>query len=227
MSQSEQAPAAASPFGDIKADKHNGHPPSLPNAGLSLTTPQGQAVFESYTFNESVQGGYDGLPGRHSADLADLEYLEICPTQFPSLGYNLFQDTTRLGQVKQIFLGYLTELNLAHDAYQALHRNTTCSGTSSRGFEVMMVPAGPLPRLSIEELFHLSHRFTSTLHMMSSAGMFTAQHVDPALLLLVYSRMQDVHYLALQLVSKSLQLSKHAMTRIITQSNADELPPSV
>ncbi|KAI1358800.1 hypothetical protein F5Y08DRAFT_345329 [Xylaria arbuscula] len=221
MSQSEQAPAAASPFEDT-ANKHIARPPSLPGAELSLTTPQRPAVLKSHILSQPKQGGCGALPERHSTDLAELEYLQLRPP----LPYSQFQDIARLNQVKQTLLGYLNELNLAHDAYQTLDRDTTCRSTGSASFEIMMVPPYPLPQLSIKELLHLSQRFTSTLHMMASTGMLTAQHVDPALPLLVYSRMQDVHSLALQLINKSLELPKNAMACIITQSSADELPPA-
>ncbi|KAJ3567182.1 hypothetical protein NPX13_g6861 [Xylaria arbuscula] len=93
MSQSEQAPAAASPFEDT-ANKHIARPPSLPGAELSLTTPQRPAVLKSHILSQPKQGGCGALPERHSTDLAELEYLQLRPP----LPYSQFQDIARLNQ---------------------------------------------------------------------------------------------------------------------------------
>ncbi len=146
----------------------------------------------------------------------ELGYLELC-LPYSSLDYNQFQDTICPDQVKQTLLEYLSEVNLAHGAWQALERDTTCSGTSADGWGLKMVDDTSRPsRPSIEELFCLSHRFSSTIHAMIGTGMFTSHRVDPAIPLLVYSRIQDIHNIILQLVTKSLQLSKNAVARIIT-----------
>ncbi|KAI0515153.1 hypothetical protein F5B22DRAFT_656339 [Xylaria bambusicola] len=168
MSHSEQAPATSNSFDGPQTDKHIADLPSVHSSGQDFTPYQYQSVFESQDINLTNQGDSERAPKIGLADGAELGYLELC-LPFSSLEYNELQNTARSDQVKQTLLGYLSELNLAHDACQALQRDTTCSHANMGDFEVKMVDGtrAALPRLSIKELFQLSQRFSSTLHMMA------------------------------------------------------------
>ncbi|KAI0413003.1 hypothetical protein F5X98DRAFT_379179 [Xylaria grammica] len=210
VSRSEQDPATSNPFGEPQVDKHAVHLPIPCSSGPSFPTFHSE---EAYAFHHSH--GFDhvdseGLRQTSPAAEVEPEYLELC-LPHSSLDGQQFQDTTWAEYAKQTLLGYLSEVDLVLDAWRALERDTTCSGTNAGSGGLKMVddmsPSGPC----IQELFQLSQRFSCTLHAMASTGMFTSCHADPEIAVLVHSRIQDIHNIIIQLATKSLQLSKNAM----------------
>ncbi|KAK5635908.1 hypothetical protein RRF57_011620 [Xylaria bambusicola] len=168
MSHLEQAPAASNSFDGSQTDKLIADLPSLHSAGQDFMPYQYRSVFDSHNMNLSNQGDCGSAPKIGLAGGAELGYLELC-IPLSSLEYSQLQNTARSDEVKQTLLGYLSELNLAHDACLALQRDTTCSRTGVGSFEVKLVDdtrAAP-SLLSIAELFQLSQRFSSTLDMMA------------------------------------------------------------
>ncbi|TGJ80831.1 hypothetical protein E0Z10_g7930 [Xylaria hypoxylon] len=221
VSQSEQDAATANPFGEPQVDKQMVNLPSPCSLGPSFPEFQSEEVYKFHNFRRLSHVGSEDLQQAPSAVDVGLGYLELC-LPYSSLDYNQFQDTTCPEHAKQTLLEYLSEVNLVHAAWRALERDTTCSGTNADSWGLKMglddmSPSGPC----VQELFHLSQRFSSTLHTMVSTGMFTSCHMDPAITVLVYSRIQDIHNIIMQLATKSLQLSKDAMVRITNWDRLD------
>jgi hypothetical protein len=133
-----------------------------------------------------------------------------------SLDYSPFQDTICRADVKQALLKYLYEVNLAHDAWQALQRDTTCSSTkvSSWGRKTVIDDETRPSRPSVEEMFHLSCRFSSTLRTMVNAGMLESRQIDPVTALLVHSKLQDIHDIIIRPATQLLPLWKDAIMQI-------------
>ncbi|KAI0535908.1 hypothetical protein GGR58DRAFT_503798 [Xylaria digitata] len=217
VSQLEQDPATSNPFGEPQVIKQMANILSPCSLGSDSAASQSEEVYKFHNIRYSNLGDSGGLRPRPFAAEGELGYPELCPP-YSSLNYNQFQDTNCSEYVKQTLLEYLSEVNLLHDAWQALEQDTTCSGTNAGSWGLKMVddmsPSGPC----IQELFHLSQRFSSTLHAMVSTGMFAPCHMDPAITVLVYSRIQDTHDIIIQLVTKSLLLSRDSMVRITNSS---------
>jgi hypothetical protein len=215
MSQPEQASAASIPTSEpqIEQDIRLVSPCS---SVADLPVFQSEKAYDLDDFHYSnflICEDFQQPP--FTAEVAP-EHLENRLLPLSSLAsYNQFQDMICPGYVRQTLLEYLSEANLAHEAWQCLQRDTTCGDTCTGCWESKAVDLACSSRLSVEELFHLSQRFSSTLDAMVSAGTLTiCDNIDSTLILSVYSRIRDIHDMILQQTTQSLQLSKDAVVRI-------------
>ncbi|KAI3320567.1 hypothetical protein HD806DRAFT_524603 [Xylariaceae sp. AK1471] len=213
MSQSEQAPTASNLFSEPRVEKDIIGLPSPCSSGPEISEFQHEEAYDFHNFHRSNLLGCEDFQQPPLAAEVGLGYLELRLHQ-PSLDYSRFQDTATPEYPEQALLEYLSEVNLAHDAWQSLQRDTTCGDTCTGYWGLGVVEQACSSKLSVEELFHFSRRFSSTLDAMASAGTLTSCHIDPALVLSVYSRIRDIHDIIIQLTAQSLQLSKDAVVRI-------------
>lgn len=137
-------------------------------------------------------------------------YLELRPPH-SGLNCNEFQDTMAPEYFKETLPGYLSEVNWVHDAWKTLQADTTCSGTSA---VCSGLDETHLPRLSIEDVFHLSQRFAFSLNTMANSSMLGSGQVDLTVASSVYSMLRDIHDIIIQLTAQSLQQSRDAVVRI-------------
>ncbi|RYC64469.1 hypothetical protein CHU98_g1761 [Xylaria longipes] len=210
MSQPEHAPATANPFNEPQVNKDVISLSSTRSSGPGFPKFLGEEAYRSY--NTCPPGFLNCEDFQQTPFAAEVgpRYPEL-RLSHSSLNYNQFHDTMFPEYFKETIMEYLTEVNRAHDAWKTLQTDTTCSGTSTVhwGFDETYPP-----RLSIEEVFHLSQRFAFSLNTMLNSSTLAIHQVDPTVASLVYSRLQDIHDIIIQLATQSLQLSKDAVVRI-------------
>ncbi|KAH8160694.1 hypothetical protein CIB48_g7551 [Xylaria polymorpha] len=210
VSQSEQAFAAPSnPFDEPQVNKNMISLSSPHNARPSFPSLQGEE-YKSYKTRPPSFMNYECFRQTPIEAEVGPRYLELRPPH-SGLNCNEFQDTMAPEYFKETLPGYLSEVNWVHDAWKTLQADTTCSGTSA---VCSGLDETHLPRLSIEDVFHLSQRFAFSLNTMANSSMLGSGQVDLTVASSVYSMLRDIHDIIIQLTAQSLQQSRDAVVRI-------------